>query len=362
MRRFAGALLAGLGGLCLAAAVGVLLFVAPSVTKLPYNSQPCPKPPAAQPSGCIAPSVVIARGAQILVVNESGANVVTTNVRTTVEVVPQVKLTADQQDAGKLDDDAVIWAVYTTVVDADTGAPINKSSTELAMDRVSGEAVNWGGQWIEDQSTPIRYTDQVYKFPFGTEQRDYKIYDSTLLKASVAKFKGVEEIDGLTVYHFVQDIPDTNAVVADSDVKALVATFAPEAKSGVVSYRNTREVWVDPVTGVYAKVRERPHQELRADNGKVQVLLDADFQYTPESMANSVKTAKDNGAMLKLINVYAPLGLGVLGLVFVVIGILLLRSPRAAAATATVAGPDDEAARWEESLPEARHKLREDAT
>jgi len=364
MRRLVGALLTGLGGLFLAVAVGLLLFVAPAVNKLPYDTQACPKAPEAAPAGCIKPSVVIARGAQILKVDDHGINVITANVRTTVEVVPQVKLTAEQQEAGKVSNDAVIWAVYTTVTDADTGDPISSSSTELAIDRVSGEAVDWGGQWVEDQATPIRYSDHVYKFPFGTEKQDYKIYDTTTRKSSDAKFQGEEEIDGLTVYHFVQQIPDTNAVVSESNISTLLDRFAPDAKSGVVSYHNTREVWVDPVTGVYAKVRERQHQELRADDGKVQVLLDADFQTAPESLADSVQTAKDNGASLKAVGVYAPIGFGVLGVILVVVGLILLRAPRTAEAVGAnpEAGPDDRVARWDESLPQPRERLREDAT
>jgi hypothetical protein len=361
MRRLMGALLTGLGGLCLAAALGLLVFVAPAVTKLPYETQACPKPPKEQPPGCIKPSVVTARGAQIVKIGPDGINVITANLRTTVEVVPQVKRTAEQQEAGKLGDNAIIWSVFTTIADADTGTTIRNSSTELAMDRSSGEAIAWSGQWIEDEGSPITYTDQVYKFPFGTEQRDYKIYDSNIRQSLTAKFQGEEEIEGLTAYHFVQEIPDTKAVMSESNVTTLLGRFAPEADSGSVSYRNTREVWVDPATGLYLKVRERPHQELRADNGQVQVLLDADFQYTPETMANNVQTARDNGASLQLINVYAPLGLGVLGLVFVVVGVMLLRTRRPFTATAPPAG-SDESGRWEESLPEARHQLREDAT
>src|SRR4051812_16353216 len=64
------------------------------------------KAPEAAAAGCIKPSVVIARGAQILKVDDHGINVITANVRTTVEVVPQVKLTAEQQEAGKVSNDA----------------------------------------------------------------------------------------------------------------------------------------------------------------------------------------------------------------------------------------------------------------
>ncbi len=106
--------------------------------------------------------------------------------------------------------------------------------------------------------------------------------------------------------------------------------FAPEATSANVNYRNTREVWVDPVTGAFIKVRERLNQWLKANDGTTQLLLDADFNYTPETVANSVQSAKDNGSLLKLVTLWLPIGAGVLGLVLAVIGILLLRARPAA--------------------------------
>jgi len=348
MRRFVGAALAGLGGLLLVVAVGLPLFVAPAVAKLPYTLAPCPPPPAAAPDGCLKPTVAEASNAQVLLINAKGVNVITANLRTTVEVLPQVKLTADQQDAGKLDKNAVIWAVYQTTTIQETGEGVSSTSTELALDRTSAEAVNWSGQWIEDQNSPIQYSGLTYKFPFGTQQRDYKIYDTDVRAASTAKFQSVENVNGVEVYHFVQQIPDTNVTVAADSMAALLDRFAPDAKTGTVSYRNTREVWVDPVTGAFINVRERPHQELHTDTGQTQVLLDADFTYTKDTVANSAASAKANASQLKLVTLYGPIGLGVLGLVLVVVGVLLARAPR----------PTTPTGAWDETLPEPRHSLR----
>jgi hypothetical protein len=309
---------------------------------------PCPKPPKVGPAGCLKPSVAEASHGTALFIDTSGGRVITANLRTTVEVVPQPKLTADQQDAGKLDSNAVIWAVYQTTTIAETGQGVSSTSTELALDRASAEAVNWGGQWIDDQNTPIKYSGLTYKFPFNTQRQDYKIYDTDVRAASTAKFQSVETIDGLEVYHFVQQIPETNIDVSAKDMSDLLTTFAPAAKSGTVSYHNTREVWVDPVTGVFINVRERPHKELRADNGQTQVLLDADFSYTKDTIANSADGAKSNGNQLKLVTVYGPIGLGVLALLLIVGGVLLMRRPRAAATPAA----------WDQTLPEPRHSLR----
>lgn len=348
MRRFAGAVLTGLGGLLLAVAVGLPLFVTPTVAKLPYDQQPCPKPPAVAPAGCLHPSVADAANAQILQINDKGLNIITGDLRTTTEVIPEIKLTADQQDAGKLDGNAVIWSAYQTVAVKNTGEPVNNSSTQLALDRTTGEAVDWDGQWIEDKVNHIKYTGLTYKFPFGTEKRDYQIYDTTVRAASTAKFQAVEDVGGLSTYHFIQQIPDTKVTVSPNDMAVLIKQFAPKATSGTVTYRNTREVWVDPVTGAFMKIRERQHQQLKASDGTTQVLLDADFNSTPESIANSVASAKDSGSQLKFISVYVPVGAGLLGLLLVIVGVLLLRQP----------APAVQAGGWDENLSESRHRPR----
>lgn len=364
MGRFVGAVLAGIGALCLAVAVGLPLYVAPAVTKLPYDLKPCV--PGKEVKGCLKPSVVEAHNAQYLQIKVDGQtvdiNVKTGTLRTTVEVVPQAKLTAQQLKDKKLAGDSVIWDVFQSVK-TDTGELISASSTELALDRVSGAAVNWPGQWINEDgtNTPIQYSEQVYKFPFNTEKRDYKIYDTDVRAASTAAFQGVETVGGVETYHFVQQIPETPVTVSKDSLSALIGRYAPTATSGSVVYRNTREVWVDPATGSYIKNREQPHQEFVPNVGSPQVLLDADFVSTPETIANSAASAKDNGSQLRLVNLYGPIGAGILGVVLLIVGLVMGRPRRAAPAHAAPA-PADDAASFDETLPEGREQLREDGT
>jgi hypothetical protein len=261
-------------------------------------------------------------------------------------VIPQIAATAAEQEAGRLRD-AVIWDVYQTVLDSKREV-ISKSSTELALDRKSAEAItDWPGQWIDESGTPdrtIKYTDLTYKFPFGTKQRDYRIFDTDLRSAPEAKYIGVEQINGVEVYHFRQVIEDVAITIDPTSLNLLLATFAPGVTSGEVYYRNTREVWVDPVTGSFIKVREQQHKELRPTSGPTTVLLDADFVYTDETIENSAATARTNGRLLKLVTLYAPIGLGILTLLLIAGGVALARGRR---------GSDD----YDDSL-EPRHRVR----
>ncbi len=351
MRRFLGTVLVGIGALCLVAAVGVPLYLAPAVTKLPNDLQACPPPPAAAPSGCVEPSVAEATGATYL--QKSDLTIKTGMLRSTTEVIPQPKTTADQQKAGKLDDNATVWDVYSTVQDAQ-GSVVSASSTELALDRVTGAAINWDGQWIDDsqsKDTAIRYSDQVYKFPFGTEKVDtYKIYDTDLRQALPVHFVSVETIEGVEVYHFEQQFADQDLSVAASDLAALVGAFGPGATTGRVTYSNTREVWVEPTTGAYIKVREQPKQVFQPDVGTPTVLLQADFVYTPQTISASAASAKSNRTQLQIVHLWGPIVLGVLAIVLLLAGFLMARRR-----------PDDgEPGSWDSQLPDPRHRLRGD--
>ena len=85
---------------------------------------------------------------------------------------------------------------------------------------------------------------------------------------------------------------------------------------------------MEPVTGQFLNVREEREQELRDDKGGKTTLLRADFSYTKETQDNSVKTAGENKTKIQLISVYAPIGLGILGLILVIVGPLMMRRPR----------------------------------
>jgi hypothetical protein len=323
--------------------------------------QPCPAADKAQPSGCLKPSVAEAKQARFLQVatvnGELVVEVNTADLRATTEVIPSAQKTADEQAAGRLTDDSVVWTVYSTVIRTDTSAVISASSTELALDRVSGAAVPWAGQWISESTgtkdTSIRYSDQVYKFPFGTEQRDYKYYDTDLRAALPIKFTAVESVDGIDAYHFVQTIPDTRVNASADTIGVLLSVFSPEATSGNIFYRNTREVWVDPATGAFVKVREQPYQELRPDTGPAVTLLRADFAYTQDTQTNSVNSAKDNGFLLGLVGLYLPITAGVLAVASIVGGLLLIRRR-----------PDsyEDDGSFSDGLAPRRHRLQDDTT
>jgi hypothetical protein len=356
MRRFLGAVLAGLGAVLIVLAIGVPFFVVPAAMKLPYDLQPCKTPGVDDPKGCLEPSFVVADGAKFLQIDSTGLHIVeSATLKTTVEVVPQPKLTADEQAKGKIGGNEVIWDVASTTQRADTGAVISQSKSELALDRTTGAAdPNWDGQWIDDSKNKdfsVKFSGQEYKFPFDTQKQDYTYFDDNLRTALPLKFTSVETINGLDTYHFTQDVPDTQLTLDSSTLELLRSTYTPKATTAKLMYHDHRELWVAPVAGQIVKVSDHPVQTLVGDDGTGQVLLDADFQYTSESVARAVDSAKSNQTQLSILRLYGPIGAGVIGLVLLLVGVLLLRAPR------TTYGERDG---FDETLPEPRHRLRGD--
>ncbi|MEU7174026.1 MULTISPECIES: DUF3068 domain-containing protein [Micromonospora] len=324
MKLRVGAALFGLGVLLLVFAAGLPFYVAPAVTKLPYDLEP-------------TTSVAEAKGAKFLQIkSEAGAvsiEVPQADLVSSIEVIPQPEDTKDRLPK-ELKGDAVIWNVFQTVKRSDNQDVISQYSTELALYRISGAAAPWDEQWLNEsgaEQTPVgnvRYSGQIYKFPFGTGKRDYQVFDRDLKKTFPARFTGTEKIKGVETYRFEQRIENEPLNTPADSVKTLLGKFAPTATSGQVVYSNTRTLWVDPVTGAYIKVREQQYKELRPDTGAPTVLLDADFNYNDDTISRSVETVKDNRFKIGMISVWGPIIAGVLGLIALIAGVWLVTRPK----------------------------------
>ncbi|GIJ78133.1 Protein of unknown function [Micromonospora phaseoli] len=329
--RAVGAVLFGGGVLLLALAAGLVFVVKPAMTKLPYDLDP-------------STSVAEAKGATFLQITNGAVAINQADLASTVQVTPERDKTAAL--SGDLAGDSVVWQVGQTVERTDTKALVSAYGAELALDRVSGAAVEWNEQFLDESGTPekISFAGQVYKFPFNAAQGNYEVFDRDLRQTRMAEFKGTEDVDGLEAYRYEQVITDEKLPLATDRVALLLGALAPGATSGEVVYSNTRTVWVDPVTGSYVNVREQQKKVLVPNVGTPVTLLDADFSYNEETVSSSVERAKESRGQLNLLGVFAPLGLAVLGLVLIIVALLVSRSrtparPAAHAAPARAAQP-----------------------
>ncbi|WP_433530386.1 DUF3068 domain-containing protein [Micromonospora sp. CA-263727] len=324
--RAVGAVLFGGGVLLLALAAGLVFVVKPAMTKLPYDLDP-------------TTSVAEAKGATFLQITNGAVAINQADLKSTVQVTPERAKTAAL--SGDLAGDTVVWRVGQTVERTDTKELVSAYGAELALDRVSGAAVDWNEQFLDESGAPekISFAGQVYKFPFDSAQENYEVFDRDLRQTRVSEFKGTEDVDGIEAYRYEQVITDEKLPLPADRVGLLLGVLAPGSTSGDVVYSNTRTVWVDPVTGSYLNVREQQKKVLVPNVGTPVTLLSADFSYNDETVASSVERAKTSRGQLTILGVYAPIGIAVLGLVLIVVALLLSRRSAPAAPTAVAATP-----------------------
>ena len=297
MKLRVGAALFGLGVLLLVFAAGLPFYVAPAVTKLPYDLEP-------------TTSVAEAKNARFLKITATGSSVSIEvpqgNLVSNVEVIPQPDDTKDRLPED-LKGDAVIWDVYQTVRRTDNQDVVSEYSTELALYRISG------GPPVEG---PVAQRDRGGRH--SGRQREVRRPDLQVpvrhRQARLPDFRPRPEAgrSGEVRRHREdqghRDVPLRAAIgqrgaghpgEQHPDAGRQVRARRP---SGQIVYSNIRTVWVDPVTGSYVNVREQQHKELRPNTGTPTVLLDADFNYTDDTVSRSVETVKDNRFKIGLIS------------------------------------------------------------
>lgn len=308
--RVIGAVLFGLGVLALVFAAGLAFVVGPRVERLPYDLDR-------------TQSVAEAPNATFLQIKKGEAKVEQGTLRSTVTVQPDADETARLE--GNLDGEAVVWLVGQEVVRTDTDELISAYSTSLALDRKTGAALPWDGQWLDtgNNRQKVDYSGQIYKFPFGTEKKSYQIFDRDVNASQPANFVKTEKINGLETYQFTQEIRDGRQEVPNDRLQVLLSQLVPGATSGEIVYNNTRSVWVEPVTGQFIKVQEDQEKTLVGDNGQSVKVLDALFTYTDDTIERSADTASANRQRLQLVKLWGPVGLLALGLILIVVSLML---------------------------------------
>ncbi len=326
-----GATLFGIGVFAVVIAAGCAFYVAPSVARLPYDLAMCtPK----KTEDCLRPSVAEAQGAKFLQTKGGDTPVVavqTGTLRSTTEISPRADLT-DSEMKGALEGEAVVWNGYGTVTWVETGEMVSQYEAGLAIDRDTAAAVDWSKQYLQadgpTEPSTVNFAGQLYKFPFGTEKKDYQYFDRDLRKALPIQYQGTEKVDGLETYRFQQVVPETPLNFSTTRLEGLLSKFAPDATGGQVNYSNTRTIWVEPVSGTFIKVQEQQKKSLVPDAGTPTQLLDGNFIYTDETVANNVKSAGDTKSQVLMISRNLPIGLAVLGALLLIIGLFMVTTAR----------------------------------
>jgi Porin PorA len=206
-----------------------------------------------------------------------------------------------------------VWDESLILQKAD-GTLVNGAVDRVAWDRKTGEAVNCCDEAVDGK--PTKHKGLSYKFPFHTKKQTYQFFDVTAKKAYPMSYKGSEEILGLTVYRFEQPIAPVQ--VGTSDVPGDLIGEEGATVQASIFYNNTRTVWVEPLTGVIVKGQEKLHQTFRNSAGEDRVtLIGVTLTFNGATQKQQADLAKDGRSKANLVGLYAPLGLGIVGLIMI---------------------------------------------
>jgi hypothetical protein len=305
MRSKIASALVGLGVFLIVAAVLVRAYAYPTLTKVPANYE--------------SVTELEANGAQVFNSDPKVLKTETTDLDITARTVADSGADAP--------DDVAVWVTSTTLTRAD-GTVFQQQRERTAFDASTGEAVDCAKcePWVEldeDLQKPVERNGQTLKFPFGTEKKDYLVWDGTLGKATPARFEGEEKIDGLTVYKFVQTIEPQSVEVRE--VPGVVFGSERAAVLADMFYAMTRTYYIEPHTGSPINRVEERQQELRYEDVVVPAFTGT-VQYTEEQVSKSVEDTRSKATMLAGAKLLFPLVMGLLGLLLLGLGLVMNRS------------------------------------
>ncbi|SEO44204.1 porin PorA family protein [Trujillonella endophytica] len=263
--------------------------------------------------------------------------------RTGAELSRSVRVSGDE-DTGDADDDTVVWTAQTTTSDAD-GTLIDTGVTIACLDRRTAEAQPCAAESVDGE--PVDVAGLTVAFPPDTQRRDHDVWDGAVRQALPARFAGTDEVRGLAVLRFEQEVPEqavaTVAVPgewfgpapdADADDDAAADDDEPAGDlSADVLHSGTRTLLVEPVSGVVVTAEESVLTVLRAPDGRAgPVLLSGTFRSTDATVADAVARARQALDRQDGMDDGLRWALGGTGLALVVLGALLAVRSRPATA------------------------------
>ncbi len=242
--------------------------------------------------------------------------------------VRKVESNLKQADA-KPGGNVMVWDQGLLVTDTD-GETISAVEHRVCLDRHTNEAVReCSSAYVTEREEGPSKEDRAvvqdgvnYKFPFDVAKSDYRYFDTTLRKATVARFDSEDTVNGVTVYKFVQDIPATK--IRSQDVPGSLVGLDDPSVNADRLYQNTRTMWVEPVTGIIVKGQERQKQTFRAPAGsKEAVIIDGTLTFNQKTIEGNLARVDESRPKLLLISTTGPLVLGGLGIVLLGFGIFM---------------------------------------
>ncbi len=201
-----------------------------------------------------------------------------------------------------------------TVTDVNTGKIVYQSKLQWQVDPKTGQHLK---DWGADKGIGLPFL-----FPQRAEQEDYRIFNY-YLEPFTAQFDRVEEVNGLTtyVYKFDDELDGTDSYKGTDEYPGVI----PAPGQTVVFSKILLEYWVEPRTGEIVKSVEDADGDYVIDIKTRERLIPLSAwtaNMTDDSVYRQVQLQNNRLTMRSYYTVWAPTVAAIIGLIFVVIGLL----------------------------------------
>jgi hypothetical protein len=315
MRRIVGLVLVALGVALIALAIALPTYVYPRVAKVPVSPD----------------TYLRAVGTGITVLLPRSIEDGGTQIYTDQTVINERSVVGEVRDGAPAPGEGEAFYRVEFRVEVEGKGLLQAYIEGAGFDADTGLANNKGGDYLitdptDEVGQSIEHEGLIFKFPFGTERKDYPFWDVNIKQAMTARFDGTEKIEGLQTYRFVQNIPDT--VIGQEDVPGPLIGIPdqPSVKADRV-YATVRTLWVDPYTGALIKGQEQVNQRLIA-NGKTAPIIFGKIGWDDETVKRNVEEYGESAAGLRFVTRIGPIAGWILGPIFLLVGLTLLAVSR----------------------------------
>ncbi len=243
---------------------------------------------------------------------------ITVNQRVTVEEPADAQIATLQSGVQMTRDDRKGSAA---IVNASVGLSTVDRRTGLAVEDPIGSIQSELGKAAD----PVAYSGLQFKFPFDTQKHSYPYFDTTLRASHDVDYVGEDELEGLPVYKFHQEIEPTEI---SGQVTMPASSWGREGSEQVTMrrfYGITRDLWVEPVSGAVVQVHQHYRQYLgtAVDDPKPTTIIDVAPKLDAQTQSEQIAFASKSKRTVQWATFYGPAIGAAAGVVLLVGGIYL---------------------------------------
>ncbi|MEB3032414.1 DUF3068 domain-containing protein [[Mycobacterium] nativiensis] len=339
MMRIAACAVMGLGAALLIAALLLSTYTAGKIAKIPLDIDVTlisnGSGAALDPESLGGEHAVVDQDVPLVSQQQIGVEAPANADVVTLQAGSSLRRADRQKDTG------LLLAIVDTVT-------LNRSTAEAVSDDTHPGGSVQRPRNYDDENPPtniaLPHEGLSYRFPFDTQKQSYQYFDPIAQKAYEANYEGLDDVNGLTTYRFVQNVgydpdgslnepvryPSLYGHDEDGEITAPARIWHiedadPEEDITMVRYYAAqRTMWVDPVSGTIVKSKVHANHYYARDPLKPEVAL-ADYTVTSseetiEAQVNAARNERDRVALWSRV---LPITFTAAGLICLIGGVLV---------------------------------------